>query len=159
MFIGIDPGLTGALAVIAADGSLVAIHDMPVLTLTTSRGHKHEYDMPGLVGLLTPYAGMQAHVLLEESQAMPGQGLTSTFTTGLGFGVWLGLLAALQVPYTRIRPAIWKRTLGLTADKEQCRLRAQQLFPGADLRLKKHHGRAEALLLSWYGWRHQRPLT
>ena len=32
-------------------------------------------------------------------------------------------------------------------DKEQARLRAMQLFPGADLRRKKDHGRAEALLL------------
>ncbi len=36
-------------------------------------------------------------------------------------------------------------------DKEASRLRAQQLFPSADLRLKKHHGRAEALLLAAYG--------
>ena len=48
--------------------------------------------------------------------------------------------------------AIWKRALGLGKDKEQARLRAMQLFAGADLRRKKDHGRAEALLLAWYGW-------
>jgi hypothetical protein len=32
-------------------------------------------------------------------------------------------------------------------------LRAMQLYPGADLRLKKHHGRAESLLLACYGLR------
>ena len=37
--IGIDPGLSGAVAVLAADGGLVALHDTPVLTLSTSRGH------------------------------------------------------------------------------------------------------------------------
>jgi hypothetical protein len=70
------------------------------------------------------------------------------------FGVWLGILGALGLAHTRIRPSVWKRHLGLTSDKEQARLRAMQLFPGADLRHKRDHGRAEALLLAWYGWQH-----
>ncbi len=74
------------------------------------------------------------------------------FTIGVGFGAWLGLLGALEIPYTRVRPARWKHALGLRGkDKEAARLRAQQLFPSADLQLKKHHGRAEALLLASYG--------
>ena len=63
-------------------------------------------------------------------------------------------MAALQMPYTTVRPVIWKRALGLGKDKEACRLRAMQLFLSADLRLKKHHGWAEALLLALYGQRH-----
>ena len=66
-------------------------------------------------------------------------------------GVWLGILGVLGLAHTRIRRAVWKRRLGLTSDKEQARLRAMQLFPGADLRRKRDHGRAEALLLAWYG--------
>ncbi len=77
------------------------------------------------------------------------------FTVGVGFGVWLGVLSTLGLSYTRVRPAIWKRALGLGKDKEASRLRVQQLFPGADLRRKKDHGRAEALLLAVYGWRIQ----
>jgi hypothetical protein len=38
MYIGIDPGLTGALAVLAPDGTLQALCDVPTLTLRTSRG-------------------------------------------------------------------------------------------------------------------------
>ena len=84
---------------------------------------------------------------------MPGQGTRSMFTVGVGFGAWLGLLAALQIPYTRVRPGVWKKAEGLGPDKEQARLRAQQLFPGADLQRKRDHGRAEALLLAWWGRR------
>ena len=84
---------------------------------------------------------------------MPVQGTRSMSTVGVGFGLWLGVLAALTLPHTRVRPAIWKRTLGLGTDKEQARLRAMQLSPSADLRLKKHHGRAEVLLLAYYGRR------
>jgi crossover junction endodeoxyribonuclease RuvC len=149
--VGIDPGLTGAIAVLAPDGALVALCDTPVLTLMVARGTKHVYDVPGMVALLQPYAGAGLHVVIEESQAMPGQGVRSMFTCGLGMGIWLGVLAALKFPYTRVRPQIWKRALGLSKDKEQARLRAQQLYPSADLRLRRHHGRAEALLLAWYG--------
>ena len=70
-------------------------------------------------------------------------------------GVWLGILATLGFAYTRVRPGVWKKALGLRSDKEQARLRAMQLYPGADLRRKKDHGRAEALLLAWYGWQRQ----
>jgi hypothetical protein len=150
MIVGIDPGLTGAVAVLAPDGSLEGVYDVPTLTLKTTRGQKQEYDLPGMVALLAPYTGSQAHIIVEASQAMPGQGVRSTWTTGYGYGVWLGVLAALQCPYYKVRPQIWKRALGLGKDKEQARLRAQQLYPAADLRLRKHHGRAEALLLAYY---------
>jgi hypothetical protein len=151
MDIGIDPGLTGAVAILAPDGTLEALSDTPTLTLRTSRGTRQEYDVPGLVALLAPYVGPQAHVIIEESQSLPGQGVRSTWTTGYGYGVWLGILGALGLAHTRIRPAVWKRRLGLTSDKEQARLRAMQLFPAADLRRKKDHGRSEALLLAVYG--------
>jgi crossover junction endodeoxyribonuclease RuvC len=154
MHIGIDPGLSGALAVLTADGALEGLYDVPTLTLRTSRGSRQEYDVPGLVAFLAPYRGPQTHVVIEEAQAMPGQGTRSMFTIGLGMGIWLGVLAALQLPYSRVRPQIWKRALDLGRDKEQARLRAMQLYPGADLRRKKDHGRAEALLLARYGQRH-----
>ncbi len=156
MFIAIDPGLSGALAVLTPDGALVALCDTPMLTLKVARGIRHAYDVPGLCALLTPYTGMPAHVLIEESQPMPGQGVRSMFTTGYGYGLWVGILAALQMPYTPIRPAVWKKAFSLGKDKEASRHRAMQLFPSADLRRKKDHGRAEALLLAWYGWRHTR---
>ena len=149
---GIDLGFAGALAVLAADGALVALCDTPTLLLHVARGTRQEYDLPGMAALLRPYTGADVQVLIEEAQAMPGQGTRSMFTIGLGFGIWLGILGTLGLAYTRVRPHAWKRSLGLTSDKEQVRLRAMQLFPTADLRLKKHHGRAESLLLAYYGW-------
>ena len=155
MYIGIDPGLFGAVALIDQAGTLVALHDTPTLTLCVARGTRHDYDVPGMVALLRPYAGAGLHVVIEQSQPMPGQGTRSMFTCGYGYGLWLGMLGALQIPYTTVRPRVWKRRLGLGKDKEASRLRAQQLFPSADLRHKKDHGRAEALLLAWYSQRAQ----
>ena len=151
MILGVDPGLAGAVAVLDPAGAFVAVHDTPTLTLRVARGTRHDYDVPGMAALLAPYAGAGLHVIIEASQAMPGQGVRSTFSTGYGYGLWVGILAALQVPYTPVRPVIWKKAFGLGKDKEQAWLRAQQLFPSADLRLRKHHGRSEALLLGWYG--------
>jgi hypothetical protein len=141
------------VAVLDAAGALVALQDTPTLTVRVQPGAKQEYDLPGMTALLQPSTGNGLHVCIEEAQAMPGQGVRSMFTTGLGFGLWLGILAALQIPYTRVRPSDWKKALGLLGkDKEASRLRAQQLFPGADVRLKQHYGRAETLLLAQYGW-------
>jgi crossover junction endodeoxyribonuclease RuvC len=154
--VGIDPGLAGAVAVLAAHGALQALADTPVLVLKVQRGTRLAYDVPGMVELLRPYAGHQAHVYIEESQPMPGQGTRSMFTVGLGYGLWLGIITALSLPYTSVRPGVWKRSMTLGKDKEASRLRAQQLYPSADLRRKKDHGRAEAVLLASYGLMRQR---
>jgi crossover junction endodeoxyribonuclease RuvC len=155
--IGIDPGLSGAVAVLSTEGTLEALADTPTLTLKVQRGTKQVYDVAGMIDILQPYVGRRVHVVIEESQAMPGQGTRSMFTIGYGYGIWLGLLTSMQFPYTAVRPATWKRAMTLGKDKEASRLRAQQLYPGADLRLKKHHGRAEALLLASYGLRLRQP--
>jgi hypothetical protein len=151
--VAIDPGLSGAVAVLSAEGTLAGLHDTPTLTLRVQRGQKQVYDVPGMVALLEPYSGLQVHVVIEESQPMPGQGTRSMFTVGLGYGLWIGILASLRMAYTPVRPAVWKRAMALGKDKEASRLRAMQLYPGAELRRKRDHGRAEALLLASYGLR------
>ena len=90
--VGIDPGHTGAVAVLDAHGTLEALADTPTLTLKVQRGTRQAYDVPGMVALLRPYAGLQCHVCIEASHPMPGQGTRSMFTTGYGMGLWVGLL-------------------------------------------------------------------
>ena len=133
--------------------ALAALTAPPTLVLKVQRGTRLAYDVPGLVELLRPYAALHTHVCIEESQPMPGQGTRSMCTTGSGSGLWRGLLTTLQLPYTSVRPRVWKRSLALGKDKEASRLRAMQLYSGADLRRKWDHGRAEALLLASYGLR------
>ncbi len=153
--LGIDPGLHGALALLRArpdDASpAYEVTDMPVLD--------HQVDGHALTDLLydTP---IDTHIWVEYSQAFPRQGLSSTFTTGVGYGIILGVLASLGLRYTTVRPAAWKRHLGLAGkDKEASRARAKQLFPAAPLHRKKDEGRAEALLLAWYGQQQMRSAT
>lgn len=90
--------------------------------------------------------------VVERVGAMPGQGVSSTFAFGRAYGTILGVLAAAGVPVVLITPAVWKKHYRLPAkDKEAARQKAIELFPGVEgLALKKHHNRAEALLLAHY---------
>ena len=83
MHIGVDPGLSGAVAGLTRDGTLEALHDTPTLTLRTSRGSWQEYDVPGLVALLAPYSGSQAHVIIGEWFSESGRAVLSR-PTGRG---------------------------------------------------------------------------
>jgi crossover junction endodeoxyribonuclease RuvC len=89
---------------------------------------------------------------IEQVHAMPGEGAVGAFSFGTGYGIWLGLLAALQVPHQFVTPQAWKKLMlaGGAKEKDAARLKAMQLYPCvADrLTLKKHHGRADALLIA-----------
>lgn len=148
VFIGIDPGLSGAVAII--DGHRVWLHDAPVVKVK-----KTEYLPDQAADLLRPYT-RRGYAILEAVSGRPGQGAASARSIGLGFGLWLGILASLEIPREMVQPGVWKRTFSLLGcDKGASRLRAQSLFPQVrdELRLVKHDGRAEALLMAEYARR------
>jgi len=91
-------------------------------------------------------------VVIKRVAAMPKQGVSSTFKFGTAFGILQGVVAALTIPVHFVAPGRWKKHFGLTADKEQSRARALQLWPArSDLfGRKKDHGRAESALLARY---------
>jgi crossover junction endodeoxyribonuclease RuvC len=147
-YIGIDPGLTGAIASISPIG-LVLLHDMPILN---GKG-KTQLDYANLAHVLRQYDPLESMAVIEQVGSMPGQGVSSMFKFGQVYGAALGILAALQIPYIYTTPVQWKRHHRLIGcEKDESRGRALELFPGcvAALRLKKHHGRADALLMAEY---------
>lgn len=167
IYIGIDPGLAGALAVLSEQGQIVAVHDTPVLAAGGKTGNRHAYDMPGMLGLLRTYStppSFGVHAVIEklhgipakkrrnptDDSEIPGMGSTTSFTMGLGYGAWLMALVAAGIPYTEVPPPTWRKAMlyGLPKGKDTGRLRAMQLFPTASLSRKKDHGRADALLLA-----------
>ena len=99
--------------------------------------------------------GLHLHAYIERAQAMPKQGVTSMFNYGKGFGLWLGLLIGIGIPYTLVSPIRWKKVMlpDMAKDKGASLLRAKQLFPqcSAQLQLVKDHNKAEALLIAAYG--------
>ncbi|MDR1133575.1 MAG: hypothetical protein LBL05_05395 [Synergistaceae bacterium] len=156
--IGIDPGINGAIAAISA-GSLEVLDlvDTPVIT---SEG-KRLYDIGGMADAIRHMSLFgDAVVILEQAQAMPGQGVSSTFSTGRGFGIWEGVLSALGVPYRTVRPSVWvKKILAGTPGEGKARSLgfAMRMFPGAEITpkgsRKPRDGRGDALCLAYYGIR------
>lgn len=153
IYIGIDPGLTGAIAVIWPSG-LVDIEDMPILEVKK----KQILNYPELARLLRNVTSFEWGCMasIELVGAMPGQGVSSMFKFGQCYGAALASLAALEIPYQAITPQVWKKQFRLIGcEKDASRSRALELFPECAelLKLKKHHGRADALLLAEYGRR------
>ena len=95
---------------------------------------------------------MRVSAAIERVNSMPGQGVASSFTFGKGFGIWLGILASFSVSVDLVHPTRWKKAMldGMGKEKDAARIRAKELFPSADLSLRKHHGRADALLIAEY---------
>ena len=143
---GVDPGAcSGAYSVLAADGTLLTLDDLP----TIGDGKLRWVDSPALLSrLIDIKAGRTMHAVVERQGGRPGQGISSTFTSACAFG---SLLATLQIAGCSIElltAAVWKGASGLSADKRASLDRARLLFPGASLDRVKDHGRAEALLLA-----------
>ena len=103
--IGIDPGLSGAIAIL--DEKKVGIFDMPVM----SEGkNKRQLNSAQLVSIMKEHKNSndEMAVVVEQVNAMPGQGVTSMFNFGQSFGAIKGVCAALNLPIFFVRPSKWK---------------------------------------------------
>ena len=143
IIIGIDPGLSGAIAWLE-DDVLLGTTDLPV-----SDGR---IDAGLLADMILDFGHPQI-VVIEKVASMPGQGVASTFKFGQSYGALLGVFGALKYDIVDVTPRRWKKDLALSSDKELGRQMAIAKWPNmADLmKRKKDHGRAEAALIaSWY---------
>ena len=165
-----DPGVTGSCAFY--DGERVYVHDYPTYSVerktkklgvpvNTKRTHYSIEKLAELIEGLDPDIA-----IIEEVSARPTDGVIQAFSFGKGYGLLLGMLAMLNdegVPtckVTGVRPAVWKKAIGLPtgSTKNDSRLMAISLFPELteDLKLKKNEGRAEAALLIYYYLNHRK---
>ena len=156
---GIDPGITGAIAVIDTneDGWL-EVHDMPT---SADKAGKNQVSGTCLAGILREIRPDK--VVLEKVNAMPGRpgkpgeasrsmGATSAFNFGRGYGTILGVVQALGIPLEHAPPATWKKAAGIQGTaKDYARTRARDLYPDAPLDRKKDIGRADAILIARFG--------
>jgi hypothetical protein len=160
IFVGIDPGKSGAIAVI--DGGAVLIFPVPLITAQPGRG-KDEYDVAEIARLFGAFSP-ESFVVVEKPQPIPPTikaGSHAQFQRGVQFGfAWM--LEALRIPYQLVAPRTWQRVMheGTPGDdtKQRSILAAQRLFPGVDLRRssrarKADDGMAESLLLAEYARR------
>ena len=147
--IGIDPGLGGAVAVVNDR----TFQDMASCPIIKAKG-KSLYDEQAMANLLKVSFEVNL-VVLERVHFIHGQGGVSSFTFGTGYGIWLGILAALKIPYMLVTPQRWQKAMldgGSGDTKVRAVMTANRLFP--ELHLKKsEHGKADALLMAIYGTR------
>lgn len=150
--VGIDPGLTGAVAFLR-NGEYVALFDIPT-TLKGSGSVKQEVEPGGLKRMfLERLEGREdVAIALERVSAMPGQGSSSVFSFGDTYGCCRSVASLTGYPLYLVTPTTWKKHFGLGRDKEESRALATRLFPGAELHLKKHADRSEALLIARWLW-------
>jgi len=149
---GIDPGKTGALAILHEDGSATFL-DVPRIKLKgKDKPAWGEWSRTWCMALDLAIPDM---VVIEDIAARPGQGVTSMFTFGRTLGYAHGLVAATtSCPIHFVTPAVWKGKLGLlNSSKGASREKCSNLYPttAADLTRVKDDGRAEAALIAHYG--------
>jgi crossover junction endodeoxyribonuclease RuvC len=154
--IGVDPGLSGAVAVISPES--LKIFDMPTMTVERNGKAKRQVSASELAELLYLYSGKDCHVYVEKVSAMAGQGVTSVFSFGRSFGMIEGILAAYKLPVTYVAPATWVKAVGRGQGKDASRARAMELFPNnqADFKRVKDDGRSDAALIAYWGAHHAR---
>lgn len=152
LIVAIDPGLTGAIGFLR-DGIYVAVEDMPAV-LKGAGSVKSEVSPQGIKTLIRErlQPGETVVAVIEKVGAMPGQGVSSMFSLGDSYGAARAVLATANFELVQAHPATWKKYFKLTSDKELSRALATRMFPAAPLHLKKHDGRAEALLLARWLW-------
>ena len=141
IILGIDPGITGALAFYDPSCSdRVDAYDMPVAAKAIDGRNLH-----ALISRHVP-----SRAVIEFVHAMPRQGVSSTFAFGRSFGTAIGVLEAMMLPVFYVSPQRWKRYYGLDSDGEKSRRSALDLFPqsAALFARKKDHHRAEAALIA-----------
>ena len=150
--LGIDPGLSGGMAIVAGErGSvprLLAVEDIP----THGENAKRRVDAIAVMQFIR--GNMPDYGVIERAQAMPDQGSSSGFIYGRAVGALETCIEGLLIPNRVVEASAWKKANGLIkADKEQSRQRAIKLFPGNHnfFARKKDHNRAEAALIAWYG--------
>ena len=153
--VGIDPGLSGAVAVINGTDSLIVI-DMPTMTVERNGKAKRQVSATELAHIFANFNSNDTHVYCERVGAVTGQGVTSVFSFGRSFGMIEGILAAYKLPVTYVAPATWVKAVGRGQGKDASRARAMELFPNnqADFKLKKWDGRADAALIAYWGKHH-----
>lgn len=149
MIAGIDPGLSGAVALLNPITREVVIHDMPLIA---SKAGRSETDIHNLARLLIPTGGLNIAVL-EQVHAMPKQGVTSTFRFGQNYGACQMAISGHGYDVHNVTPQAWKKHFRLGSDGNASRGLAIQRFPALADQLKrvKDHNRAEAVLIALYG--------
>ena len=148
--IGIDPGLSGGIAILD-NRRVLSIFDMPVMA--EGKKNKRQLNSAQLVSLIKENikSDKEVAVIVEQVNAMPGQGVTSMFNFGQTFGAIKGVCAALELPIFFVRPSKWKKHFELiNSSKDSSRTKAIEMYPtlSSQMAKKKDVNKSDAILIA-----------
>ena len=149
IYIGIDPGSkSGAYAILGSDNSVKVFHwdndrfVSHMCTLTIIRDVDDEKVM----------------AVVEKVNAMPKQGVSSTWVFAENFGYIQGVLHAFGIPFQLVPPRVWKKAFSLNSDKANSIEVCHRLFPSFSLKRTERSrtddsNLAEAILMAEFARR------
>ena len=148
--VGIDPGLSGAIAILE-DNKVLSLFDRPVMS--EGKKNKKQLNSAQLVNILRENIlnSEDIAVVVEQVNAMPGQGVTSMFNFGQTFGAIKGVSAALNLPIFFVRPSKWKKHFELiNSSKDSSRTKVIEMYPSLSSQLskKKDVNKSDAVLIA-----------
>ena len=142
--IGIDPGASGGIAWTHEDG--IRAEKMPDTMQGVWELIIHIVNDSAMI-----YRHTEFKAYLEQVHSSPQMGVKSAFTFGNGFGHLEMALTAAGIPFERVRPQMWQKSMGCMTkgDKNVSKRKAQELFP----HIKCTHATSDALLIAEFGRR------
>ena len=136
IYVGIDPGKSGSVAMLNEFGTVICVirNELPLSEIATKIAHA--------------VRGFHATALIEKVNAMPKQGVSSTFKFGESFGQLQGVIATCGIPFEFVLPRRWQQKMGCLSggDKNVTKARAMALWPNQ----KITHKESDALLIAEY---------
>ena len=152
IIIGIDPGISGAISVIE-NKKILEVYDTP--TMIDGKKNKKQINSAQVTNIIKERLNKDKEVIVvvEQVNAMPGQGVTSMFNFGQSFGVIKGICSALSLPIYFVRPTKWKKYFNLIkTNKDASRTKVIEIYPKISSKLskKKDSNKADAVLIARY---------
>lgn len=149
-FGGIDPGLTGALAVIDTEDFRLHLWDTPTVSVKTGSQTRKRPEPEAFTKALGHFP--LDYCTIENVHSTPNDGHVGAFTFGKVTGIAIGICHGLDIPLASISPAKWKMQMLVPAHKEASKARASELFPNCAPMWARamDHGRAEAAVLALF---------
>lgn len=155
-YLGVDPGKKGFMCLYNAYNSGYSHYPL-------FEGNRLNREMLNTIGELAKTYTIMA--VVEQVHSMPHQGVASTFSFGTNYGMILGALETLGIPYVTVTPGKWQKCICEAVDKAPNTKMmhynaACRLFPNIDFRRSERcriydDNKVDATLICEYGVRKQ----
>jgi len=159
IYVGIDPGKTGAIAILSRFGGLLHAEPLPYIA--------DDLDVRGVIcgvlevvrGAMLDGSSVSVHVAIEKVASRPGQGVSSVFRFGLDTGKLHGaVLAQMDWALHTPTPQTWQKVAGgpTKGDKAITAAWVARLYPTAPIIPKRcrvvHTGVTDAIGIAYWLW-------